>query len=146
MALAAVLTLAVAAEDPERAKSPEFGEAALPFLNRLRLKSLDCRAAARVDLFQACALLATDRETAWAAHAEALIKCLPEALGARPIFYRPGVRDISFDEAWLLRMATAASEDDDNSFEFLLRSRVAAPHRRNMGFLIKTVSEQITRI
>ena len=64
-----------------------------------------------------------------------IARCLPQALGSTPVLYRAGCTDLSFDEAWLLRLAAAAEREDADSFSFLLRSRVVPMHRRNMGFL-----------
>jgi hypothetical protein len=71
-----------------------------------------------------------------AVHAEMLVRTLPQALGRMPRFHRPGVEEISFDEAWLLRAFEAIDAGDTDTLDFLLRSRVAAPARRNLFFLI----------
>lgn len=124
---------------------PPFGEATLRVLNHLRLVALGCRSAARQDLFKACALLAIEKDRARATHAEALVRALPEALGRAPRLMRPGVAEVSFDEAWLLRLVGAAATDDGASVEFLLRSRVCAPQRRNIGFLVHSLARQMRR-
>lgn len=113
-----------------------------PLLTRIRLSALHCRVAARTDLFEACAVLSMDRETARTAHIEVLTRCLIQALGRRPVFYRPGVSEISFDEAWLMRLVETAANDDLASFTFLIRSRVLKPARRNLSLLV----DQIARI
>ena len=115
-------------------------------LNQLRLVALDCRAAARDELFEACALLSVDRTIAKAAHAEAFMKCLPEAIGRAPKILRPGVEEVTFDEAWSIRLIAAADAGNCDSFDFLLRSRVAPLARRNIGFLIRSMSEQFCKI
>ena len=115
------------------------------FLNRLRWVTRRCRASARLDLFHACAVLSTDRDVADTAHAEVLMKGLSQALGKMPVFFRPGVQDISFDEAWLLRIFDAMSRDDDPSLLFLLRSRVHPAACRNLSYLIRSVSERFSR-
>ena len=66
-------------------------------LNRLRWVARRCRSAARVDLFEACAILSTDRDVADTAHAEVLMKSLSQVLGKAPVFYRPGVGEVSFE-------------------------------------------------
>lgn len=111
-------------------------------LNHLRTVALACRAAARTDLFEACATLSTDRKVAKSAYAEVLMKCLSQALGATPIMFRPGVTEISFDEAWLLRLVETAQTGDEDSFSFLLRSRVPGHARRNVAGLINAVASQ----
>ena len=112
-------------------------------LHRIRIIALECRAAARADLFRACALISGERHVARAAHARALVHCLHEAIGVRPVFLRPGVVEMSFDEAWVMRCLTAARHQDGSSFEFLLRSRIAAHHRRSVAFLMHGISDRI---
>ncbi|MEJ6404815.1 hypothetical protein [Yoonia sp. 2307UL14-13] len=112
-------------------------------LNTLRLIALECRSAASADLFKACAMLSIKEDTARDAHARALLKCLRQAVYTRPVFFRPGVTDISFDEAWLMRAITAAQSGDADSLSFLIRSRVPKLYQRNIAFLIKGISEQL---
>lgn len=116
---------------------PEDWSVAL--LNIVRLKALRCRSAARTDLFRACAVLSLCKETAWDAYAEALVRCLAEATGKRLILHRPGAQEHSFDEAWLLRLIMCAREGDEDSFGFLVRSRVRASAQRNFSFLIRAL-------
>ncbi len=111
-------------------------------LNRLRMIALQCRSAAYTDLFNACALLSNKQDMARDAHARALLKCLRQAVSEHPVFYRPGVTQISFDEAWLMRAIMAIASGDQDSFSFLIRSRVPKLHQRNIAFLIKGISEQ----
>ena len=119
----------------------EYDAAALDLLNHIRMVALNCRASARTDLFEACALLSTEKSAAKTAHAEALVKCLPQAIGKTPKILRPGVVEVSFDEAWLLRLVTSASANDRDSFGFLLQSRVSPWARRNVGYLAKSFAE-----
>lgn len=115
-------------------------------LNALRHINLTCRCAARTDLFEACAILSHAPNVAKSAYAEALMKSLSQALGQSPVLHRPGVQEVSFDEAWLLRTVEAARRNDHGSFLFLLRSRVPHAARRNLGFLILSVSERFAEI
>ena len=117
-----------------------------PLLNHLRVVALTCRASARTDLFEACAMLSSDKTIARAAYSETLMKCLAQATGKRPVMYRPGAGEVSFDEAWLARLAVASAESDGDSFEFLLRSRVPAWARRNLAFLIHRVAGEIGKV
>ncbi|GFE50400.1 hypothetical protein So717_21530 [Roseobacter cerasinus] len=115
-------------------------------MNELRHVALRCRAAARTDLFDACAVLSQTPNVARAAYAEVLMKSLAQALGASPVLHRPNVAEVSFDEAWLLRTIAAAQADDRSSFLFLIRSRVPHTARRNLGFLILSLSERFSQI
>ncbi|WP_300061538.1 hypothetical protein [uncultured Roseobacter sp.] len=122
-----------------------FSSEAAGVLNELRRVALKCRSAARTDLFEACAVLSQTPNVARDAFAEVLMKSLAQALGTAPVLHRPGVAEVSFDEAWLLRTITAAQADDRGSFLFLMRSRVPHAARRNLGFLILSLSERFTR-
>jgi len=113
------------------------------FLDRLRWVALGCRAAARVDLFEACAVLSSDRHVADTAHAEVLVKGMSQAIGKPAVFYRPGVAEISFDEAWILRIVAAMDGGDDASLLFLLRSRVHPAACRNLGFLLRNARDRL---
>jgi len=117
-----------------------------PFLNHLRLVALECRSKARSDLFEACALLSISKDDARKAHAEALMRCLDQALGKRPVLFRPGVDEISFDEAWLIQLATALNAQDHDSASFLLNSRIARHNRRQIRFLVGQVSERFSQV
>lgn len=97
---------------------------------------MQCRVLPRTDLFEACALLHGSRSKSVEAHAETLMRCLPEALGHRAKLYAPGVTEVSFDEFWLVQLAAASSREDALSLRFLLHSRVAKEHRRLVAYLI----------
>ena len=111
------------------------------FLNTVRFISLTCRAKAREDLFEACALLAVDRDASRDAHIEALVRCLHEALGKRAVLYGPGTLELSFDESWLVQLATSLAREDELSTNFLLHSRVKPHHRRHVSFLVGRIAE-----
>ncbi len=114
-----------------------------PLLIRIRVSALACRTAARTDLFEACAVLSADRETADAAHIEVLTRCLAQGLGRAPQFFRPGALEVSFDEAWLMRLLNASSTKDSDSFAFLLRSRVHRSAQRNLAFLLHRIAARL---
>ncbi|MGR3511929.1 MAG: hypothetical protein ACU0GG_04140 [Paracoccaceae bacterium] len=108
--------------------------------------ALKCRAQARADVFQACALLVTDKSQSMQAHAEALVQCLHEALPKRAVFYRPGTAELSYDEAWIMQLATALQNGDAFSVRFLLQSRVAPEHHRHIRFLVSRISNGFSLI
>ncbi|MDX8350722.1 hypothetical protein SLH49_22255, partial [Cognatiyoonia sp. IB215446] len=92
-----MLSVATVAE-PIKAKRPA---AFLPgkwrgVLNALRVVALDCRAAARTDLFEACALISNKQNQAQDAFAQALFKCISDVVGNKPVFFRPGTVELSF--------------------------------------------------
>lgn len=112
----------------------------MAFLDHLRVVSLNCRSKPRTDLFKACAALHGDRDVSKDVYAEALMRCLSEALGKPARLHAPGVVELSFDEAWLVQLNAACRSRDDASLTFLLNSRVDQKHRRIVGFLIHQIS------
>ncbi len=124
----------------------DLSENGTAFLNHLRMSGLSCRSAARTDVFEACAVLASDGSTARQASADVLMKCLSTLLGRQPVLYRPGEQETSFDEVWLMSMVEAIERDDIDSLTFLLRSRLPREACRNVGFLIRSVSEHFRQI
>jgi len=105
----------------------------------LRVIALQCRSAARTDLFEACALLSVEGPRAPHAHATALVKGLPTALARTPRFFAPGCKEASFDEMWIIAALGAAQRDDLASFTFLVSSRIKAPHRRHVAHLLRGI-------
>lgn len=111
------------------------------FLNRLRFVAMACRVKPRTDLFEACALLQVDRNASQAAHAEALMRCLNEALGQPARLHAPGSVELTFDEMWLLELGRALARSDNGSAAFLVGRRVQPQHRRLVRFLVGRISE-----
>lgn len=111
-------------------------------LNHLRLAAMACRAAARTDLFEACALLCLDGEDAKRTFVATFVKCLSEAVHAQVKWFQPGTRELSFDEAWVVRCLISIETADTASLRFLLGSRVDISDRRYIGFLLGRISEQ----
>jgi hypothetical protein len=87
----------------------------------LRLAALECRVAPRASL-RACALLHPSAGVA--DHVTMVARILPDALLRRPVIWRPGASERSFDEAWLLAIAQAIATGDADSERFLMRRRV----------------------
>ncbi len=118
------------------------GQQANGLLDHLRGVARRVRCKSHTDLFGACAALSGNRQVAAQASCEVLMRCLSQALGHRPIFLRPGERERSFDEAWLLSLARCLGEGDLPSATFLLHSRVPDHARRNVVFLLRGVIER----
>lgn len=116
------------------------------YLNHLRFVAMSCRSKARTSLFEACALLQVNRSASLDAHAEALMRCLSEALGKAPRLLSPGTAEVSFDEQWLLQLATTSASGDDASFRFLIGSRVKAEHRRLVGYLVGQIADHFRQV
>ncbi|WP_299154484.1 hypothetical protein [uncultured Tateyamaria sp.] len=114
---------------------------AFAYLDQLRLKAMECRTKPRADLFEACALLQVTRSASREAHAEALMRCLAEALGKSPRLHAPGTLEMSFDETWLVELGKAHARGDSASMNFLLGSRVLPQHRRLIRYLVGHISD-----
>ena len=125
----------------EKIAEPEVLPEAFGFLNHLRFTAMGCRAKPRTGLFEACALLHANNEASRQAHAEALMRCLGEALGKPARLHASGVEELTFDERWLVQLGVASARRDEASLRFLLQSRVGREHRRLISFLVGRISE-----
>lgn len=114
------------------------------FLNHLRFVAMDCRAKPKAKLFESCALLHGEKSAPKEAFAQALMRCLPEALGKPVRLLSPGCNETTFDEDWLMQLGQACSSGDSTSVRFLLHSRVAPEHRRPVQFLISQAHKHIS--
>lgn len=133
-------------DPPLSRPAPGFTAEQRAGLNRLRLLSLRCRAARRIDVFSACALLSRDRSEAAHAYATAFLRALPQALDRTPVFHIPGADEISFDEAWILQLLQAIRAGQNDSIAFLIASRIRACHRRQIAFLARGLSEGLDTV
>lgn len=109
-------------------------------LNQLRFQATTCRASAFLDIFQACSVLVPDTEDAKITRQITLLRILGQALDHAPVFYRPGEKNLSFDEKWLAALIEASKRGDHDSFAFLLNRRVAQSKRRIIGSLIASLA------
>jgi hypothetical protein len=112
-------------------------------LERLRALAVRCRAARRLDLLRACQMLSGDTGEAGTAFAAALIRTLSQGLGRPPVFFKPGSREVSFDERWLIALVAAVQKPDESSFEFLIRSRLARHTHRPTAFLARNLAMRL---
>ncbi|MEL6119561.1 MAG: hypothetical protein AAGL92_05045 [Pseudomonadota bacterium] len=124
--------------------APEVPEDVRPLLNKLRFAATTCRASARLDIFAACAVLDPNETRAEAAQINTLLRVMGQALGKEPVFLRPGVETTSFDERWLIAALMAKTAGDENSFAFLLLSRVEHSKRRIFALLLSGLAEFLT--
>jgi hypothetical protein len=119
-----------------RAEIPVFGSATPePTLVLLRVLMRTCRAKARVDVFQTCALLMHAPNGGAQDYADALLRVLASALPNGPIIHAISARERSFDESWLLALFAAITRKDNGSASFLLRARLPLHLRRPVGWL-----------
>lgn len=122
------------------------GPGADTLLEHLRHVARDARCKSYVDLFGACAALSVNSRVAAQAASDVLMRCLSQALGRRPLLYRTGEAETSFDEDWLLALARSLKNGDSASAAFLLHSRVPKHAHRNIVFLLRNVADNFARI
>lgn len=128
------------------APRPADDAARQPLLEHLRRSARAGRCKRYIDLFGACAALSTNRHGAAQAASDVLMRCLSQALGHRPVFYREGEQDTSFDEKWLIALARSLRTGDEASATFLLCSRVPKHLRRNIVFLLNGVADKFPAV
>ncbi len=114
----------------------------VPFLNKLRFLSFECRASARLDLFQACSVLDLDSAKASDNYARILVRVIGQALDKPMEFLAPGSEIRTFDEDWLLRVLDCRMRNDTDSYLFLLMRRVPAAKRSSLDLLLKNIALQ----
>lgn len=113
-----------------------------PPVAALRRLAPRCQAGARLDLFRACAMLSTDSGVAARSYAEALLRGLAVVLGRVPVLHQPGAYELSFDEAWIASLLSAARRGDEDSMRFLLASRLPRHVRRQIGWLAAQLAQR----
>lgn len=138
--MSALLKLPVHSDRP----APDVQDHVRPLLNKLRFVATTCRASARLDIFAACAVLDPNETRAEAAQINTLLRVMGQALGKEPVFLRPGADNTSFDERWLIAALMAKVDEDEDSFAFLILSRVEASKRRIFGLLLSGLAEFLT--
>ena len=123
-----------------------FDQGAVAVLNKFRLLMARVKCAARLDVFNACAVLGADPTTSTTAYAEALLRVLQQGLGRAPILYHPGDLELSDDEAWLLRVLLSAQSGDEDSLRFLTTRRLSRETLRPTIFLVRNLAARIEEI
>lgn len=117
-----------------------------PLLDHVRDIARTNRCKGYIDLFGACVALSGNRDVARDAASEVLVRCLSQALGRRPVLYRVGEPETSFDEKWIMSLARSLKVGDESSVAFLLHSRVPKHARRNLVFLLRNVVEGFPQV
>lgn len=127
---------AAAAQEP-----PARGPAPSPVLvDLLRRSAREGRARPAVDPGVACAQLDPAHPDAAPAAADALVRLVHRAVDRRAVIYAPSSAEISFDEAWLVALVTAAGRDDAASLRLLLGRRVRPEMRGPMTCLARNLA------
>lgn len=140
------MTAAVRRVPLEGAPDSDVSPSDTSFLEHVRDVARANRCKGYIDLFGACASLSGNRDVALHAASEVLMRCLAQALGCRPVLYRPGETETSFDEKWLIALARSLRNGDEASSTFLLCSRVPKHARRNLVFLFHRVIDNFSWI
>lgn len=130
----------------ETTPAPLHAERTLAIINHLRVVARRSRSMARIDLEHACALLLANPADADMRHAETLMRGFKQAIDKRPVFHTPGTVELSFDEAWLGRLFETIEAGDEDSFWFLIRSRVPRWTQRHLAYLVKSISKNFHQI
>ena len=92
--------------------------------------------------FKACQLISLDIDLLSSEMLEIFIRSLPEAFGRQIVIHKPGTKQLSWDEKWLLSIIEVVSRADYDSVHFLIRSAVKRKHRRE--FL--TIAHELWKI
>ena len=108
-------------------------------LNQMRLHAAECRASSRLDLFEACDAISPETQKGEETLIRVVLRVMGQALDKRPLFLKPGTAELSFDEEWLMSLLMAHARGDADSFEFMIRRRVARLKRRSFGSLIASL-------
>lgn len=140
------MTAALRHVSDETVLGPGGSVAGQSLLEHLRHVGRANRCKSYVDLFGACAALSANRDVAAQAASDVLMRCLSQALGHRPVFYRETERETSFDEKWLIALARSLKSGDETSATFLLHSRVPKHARRTLVFLLRSVVDRFSTI
>ncbi len=114
-----------------------------PALSLLRLLMRQCRAKARLEVFETCRLLLHSPREGAQDYADALLRILGTSLPKAPVIHDLRAQERSFDEEWLLALFAALQRDDHCSATFLLRARLPLHLRRPVGWL---ASELVQRM
>jgi hypothetical protein len=117
---------------PQPFATPAFANSGL---SMLRMLMRTCRAKARLEVFEACALLHHSPNQSAQVYADALLRALANALPRPPVIHAMNSDEYSFDERWLLSLMSAIARDDQASARFLLRTRLPLHYRRSIGWL-----------
>ena len=125
---------------PASCAALEADAAALRLLAPLRFLGRTCRAKARLDAFEACAMLSLDPGASVQAHADALLRVLSQALGRPLKLHAPGSTDLSFDERWLAALVAAAGRGDAGSLGFLTAHRIPRHMARQTVWLARQLA------
>ena len=112
-------------------------------LNRLRWLALESRLAPRPDVERACLLLASETNVSLERFGIAFFRALSDTASRGMSFYRPGARDLSDDEIWLMRLIGAWQAGEERAAAALIAWRVEPKSRRWLRFLSASLARTL---
>lgn len=74
---------------------------------------------------------------------ERFLQRLEDCMDRRLVFYAPRTAELSFDEAWLLRLFTARRTADAANYRFALQSRLSRERASEMHFLVCQIGQAL---
>ncbi|MCB8837685.1 hypothetical protein [Aurantimonas sp. VKM B-3413] len=122
---------------------PTLVEAERDELNRLRWLALKSRLAPRPDVERACLLLASEANVSLERFGIAFFRALSDTASRGMSFYRPGARDLSDDEIWLMRLVAAWRAGEERAAGALIAWRVEPKARRWLRFLSASLARTL---
>lgn len=120
---------------------PELSVSDRQVIEVIRCAVLRARCSRSADPFHACEYLSLDHHSSTNVLADGLVRLLGQVSKQRTYFYRPGTYEVSFDEAWVSRLASSLHAAQLDSVEFLLRSRIGKIHHRKIVFLLSGIAK-----
>ncbi|MGF1501798.1 MAG: hypothetical protein ACFBSD_08260 [Paracoccaceae bacterium] len=110
-----------------------------PWLDGFRRTGLSSRLSPRAALEYGSA--ASGSETCCVA----FLRAVAAGLGRPVKLHRPGATELSFDEAWIVRLIEAIRAADGDTVVFAIGSRIPAAGRRMVHRLAGSVAERVER-
>lgn len=104
---------------------------ALSLLNQLRFQAVSCRAAKHLSFDEACRQIHSNVTIEVEERLAALIRIIDQAIDGRAVIHAPRCASLSFDEKWLLQIFEQVIQEDQDSVNFLVRSRVSRYKQRS---------------
>ena len=126
-----------------RPAAPQLTDAERDELNRLRWFALRSRLAPKPDLERACFLLAGEENVSLERFAIAFFRGLSGQSLREMVFYRPGAKQASDDEIWLLRLLAVLRAGENAAAGALIAWRVRPEGRRWLRFLAASLARTL---
>ncbi|MEM7237473.1 MAG: hypothetical protein AAF501_06580 [Pseudomonadota bacterium] len=123
------------------AQDVSYADIERPRLEVIRFAALECRIARKATPETLCGLIGQSAVEPGESFLRALLRLLPVALDRPMVFRRPGAKEPTFDEAWLMRLLTSIERRDTDSLIFALSSRVPRHFHGQVKFLAAKVAE-----